>query len=183
MGVSSSVCFSACGKSAVDEITQEEGLITADILMQKISGSATDDSNSRSDKVRINLDVVETIILEADSTEKLKRAEGRKSTGFVKAQVVEDAVVRIASDNSVSVTDAPPKIVRSSVTGKARKGTGFITKAQMADILNEEDSDDEELVTAPSDRAQSVERKQTGFVTTKKLQKVLRGAGEEEVVS
>eukprot|EP00439_Symbiodinium_sp_Y106_P068509 s1505_g11.t1 len=113
---------------------------------------------------------------------------GTDSEMFVTAEEFADRLDRQASKSKGKTGEEP----RHS---KERKGTGFITKAMMMDILSkvEDEGDEEEIQstaeavsgTGPARRNSrckelGAERKGTGYVSKDKLQKILAAAGEEE---
>lgn len=159
---------------------------------------------SDSRHAKINLEIIETIMLQPDDEEEdepvqeapVKRsAKDRKGTGFVTKKMVEEA------DKKAPVFDEPeepPK--RLSAAGqriKGRKGTGFVSKQKLLEALNgasdEEDEDDDTggrgrtsgtsggRGAEPPKRVSKIkQRKGTGFVTKEKLKKIVANLGEED---
>ncbi|CAE7511254.1 MCA1 [Symbiodinium pilosum] len=150
--------------------TDSEMFVTAEEFAEKLGRQASK-SKAKTGEVMINVDVIETILLDDTGT-----SQGDK---YIKPEVVEKAFDRVNSNNE------EPR------HSKVRKGTGFITKAMMMDILSKvDDEGDEEEVQqtaeAVSDKngsgrrpSRCKERKGTGYVSKDKLQKILAAAGED----
>mmetsp|Transcript_62764 Transcript_62764/g.179979 ORF Transcript_62764/g.179979 Transcript_62764/m.179979 type:complete len:188 (-) Transcript_62764:58-621(-) len=133
-------------------------------------------------EVRVNLDYVENIMVQAEySIASSSRApEVWESSS--------SRVSRIAFDDAGITTDR--QNATRSGRAKDRKGTGFVTKENLLEILADVVSEDEEeplpapkapvpVVVKPDVTVRCKERKGTGFVTKTQLQKVLNVAGEE----
>ncbi|OLP92838.1 Metacaspase-1 [Symbiodinium microadriaticum] len=141
--------------------TDSEMYVTAEEFANRLDRQASK-SKGKTGEVMINVDVIETILLEDTGVSQ----DGK----FIKPDVVEKAFDRVNSNNE------EPR------HSKERKGTGFITKAMMMDILSkvEDEGDEEELQstadavsgTGPARRnSRCKERKGTGYVSKDKLQK------------
>lgn len=155
-----------CGHS------EGETFVTAEEFANKLENGrqVSKPSNDKKGEVMINLDVIETILMDD---------EPQKDDKYVSEHDVEKAIVRVNSKET-------PGAKHSS----KRKGTGFITKAAMMDILSKVDDEEEEdevpekaqaadgRRTSTSSRCK--DRKGTGYVSKDKLQKILAAAGEEE---
>ncbi|CAK9065393.1 unnamed protein product [Durusdinium trenchii] len=147
-------------------------IVTAEEFANKLENGrqVSKPSNDKKGEVMINLDVIETILMDD---------EPQKDDKYVSEHDVEKAIVRVNSKET-------PGAKHSS----KRKGTGFITKAAMMDILSKVDDEEEEdevpekaqaadgRRTSTSSRCK--DRKGTGYVSKDKLQKILAAAGEEE---
>ncbi|CAE8613685.1 unnamed protein product [Polarella glacialis] len=146
----------------------------------------------------INLDMIHTILLSPhEGTTTMKEAlrlDERQATGFISMEEVSSALDKTVKFEDPAVEQlavrSDPVVDRS---GKVRKSTGFISKAQLLNIL--EQAGDEEItvrgdeeITAPTTGppetqgggGRSKTRKGTGFVSRASLQKVLEAAGEED---
>mmetsp|Transcript_5594 Transcript_5594/g.13131 ORF Transcript_5594/g.13131 Transcript_5594/m.13131 type:complete len:146 (+) Transcript_5594:272-709(+) len=100
-----------------------------------------------------NVKVIETILLEnhenddEEDARPLRRAEGRKGTGYVTKAQVEAAAAQSVSftDGADGQTDgaaAPPIVIQPAPKRKGRKPTGMVTKDQLKKVVDEtEDSD------------------------------------------
>ncbi|CAE7705103.1 MCA1 [Symbiodinium sp. CCMP2456] len=141
--------------------TDSEMYVTAEEFADRLDRQASK-SKGKTGEVMINVDVIETILLEDTGVSQ----DGK----FIKPDAVEKAFDRVNSNNE------EPR------HSKERKGTGFITKAMMMDILSkvEDEGDEEELQstaeavsgTGPARRnSRCKERKGTGYVSKDKLQK------------
>jgi len=167
-------------------MTQEEFV---DMLVAK-SEEATPAPGKRA---KINMDLVDIILLhdEPEEAKTLKRAKGRCSTGFIKADQVQAAISDHEDDKSVSFQKQPSlKGMGMKASNSQRKSTGAITKEDLLKILaevdEEEDEDEEEEASregsnmkvsfAAKEMEKGAERKSvrkgTGFVTKAMLQKV-----------
>lgn len=148
----------------------------------------------------INLDIIETILL-ADETQpkEFKRSSERKGTGWVSKDDIDSAANQVTFDKEKSSED----LAKGSGDGrvKARKGTGFVTKEKMMNLLDElSDEEAEQPLLGQDDGAKEPQavaasapnivgaevkarckaRKGTGFVTKSKLKKVLDAVGDAE---
>eukprot|EP00931_Biecheleriopsis_adriatica_P120796 TRINITY_DN95895_c0_g1_i1.p2 TRINITY_DN95895_c0_g1~~TRINITY_DN95895_c0_g1_i1.p2 ORF type:complete len:160 (+),score=29.70 TRINITY_DN95895_c0_g1_i1:46-525(+) len=155
-----SACSCNCtGKADNLEISP---YVTPEQFAEQLDSVAQSDSpdGKAGPSVRINADVIETILLDAS---------GPKSE-FVNSEEVQNAIQQAPRASRVS----------------ERKGTGFITKQKMMEILSEVDDDEEsdsggkaEVADGKGKRQQrSSNRKHTPFVTKQQLQKVIDAAGE-----
>ncbi|CAL1167498.1 unnamed protein product [Cladocopium goreaui] len=156
-----------------DKTDPGEAFVTPDQFADKLVSQVSKPSDKKGE-VMINLDVIETILMDGDGT--VAKADEK----YVSEQEVEKAIVRVNSKDL-------PRGSKSS----NRKGTGYITKAMMMDILSKvDDEEDEEEVQTTAEQKEKIrrsstssrckERKGTGFVSKDKLQKILAAAGEEE---
>mmetsp|Transcript_119 Transcript_119/g.518 ORF Transcript_119/g.518 Transcript_119/m.518 type:complete len:187 (+) Transcript_119:181-741(+) len=132
-------------------------------------------------EVRVNLDFVENIMVQAEYS------SASSSRGPEVWESSSSRVSRIAFDDAGITTDR--QNATRSGRAKDRKGTAFVTKENLLEILADVVSEDEEPLPAPKAPVPVVvkpdvtvrckERKGTGFVTKTQLQKVLNVAGEE----
>jgi len=178
-------------------------------------GPASGPSAKPKGAVMINMDLVETIFLQEEDEDEedepkpsdkaqALRKKGKHGTGFVSKEAVEKAFgrasVRNSSENGdvifVPEEDAQQRVSVGEVAKpKAkRRGTGFVTKEQLLQALNqaeEEDSEDEAPGTPVARvsteeepvviaKARGKRRQQTGFVSKGQLAKVLKMLGQEE---
>ncbi|CAE7251856.1 MCA1 [Symbiodinium sp. CCMP2592] len=151
--------------------TDSEMFVTAEEFADRLDRQASK-SKGKTGEVMINVDVIETILLEDTGASQ----DGK----FIKPDAVEKAFDRVNSNNE------EPR------HSKDRKGTGFITKAMMMDILSkvEDEGDEEEIQstaeavsgTGPARRnSRCKERKGTGYVSKDKLQKRLGRTSAKDI--
>jgi len=184
-----------------------------EVILKAQSGMYPDLKGGDGRHAMINVETIEMILLadepeEEEETKPLRRAQGRKGTGYVSKAEVESAMSSISfSDDAIEAAAGagqPPAPNR-----KGRKSTGVVTKEQLLAALNEadgdEDEDDEDGEEAPQLGSKSQVnleaktaantgerligdqiapapkrkgRKPTGFVSKSKLRKVLDMFGE-----
>mmetsp|Transcript_23765 Transcript_23765/g.44909 ORF Transcript_23765/g.44909 Transcript_23765/m.44909 type:complete len:166 (+) Transcript_23765:87-584(+) len=159
-----------CQCNLGNQSTESEIFVTAEEFAEKLERQASK-PKGKTGEVMINVDAIETILLEDGYT--------KQDDKYIKGDAIEKAIQKVNSN-----TEEPKH-------SKVRKGTGFITKAQMMDILSKvDDEEDEEDLQATADAANGTgekgrrnsrckERKGTGFVSKDKLQRILAAAGEE----
>merc|ERR1719199_562381 len=134
------------------------------------------------------MDVIETILLQADDPEveeepELKRAVNRKGTGFVTKKQVEAASTKVGfAPGAEAEKDGTASASTERIKG--RKGTGYVTKERLLDVLNDLSDDEAGEAKLPAAAAvapapnRGKSRKGTGFVTKKKLEKLVATLGE-----
>lgn len=176
----------------VDAIVEAQSMHSSDALEKK-----------GQKKAMINLDLVETMLLDEeanDCADELKRAKDRKGTNFVTKQDVEEAA-RV-SFGKADGEETVPVVIAPAPQRKGRKPTGCVTKEQLLSALNEDDDDEEYedeagasatpaaagdpgsragpngIVVGPVPKRRG--RKPTGFVSKSKLKKVLQMFGDRE---
>mmetsp|Transcript_62114 Transcript_62114/g.148138 ORF Transcript_62114/g.148138 Transcript_62114/m.148138 type:complete len:214 (+) Transcript_62114:129-770(+) len=209
-------CCKVTGVEGHEEDMSNKKLVSGEALLEMLEAKASelhsaDSSFQRkpSTKVLINLELVETILMEQQEEDGLEdegtdapakpaqKARGRKGTGFVTKEQVEAALSK-SDRNSVSfaeegeVQEQEPKQEGRS---KTRKPTGFVTKEKLlqalADMSDDDDDEDrgaEEKKDAPPKPVakpapapvRGGKRKGTGFVSKKQLQKVIDIYGDDE---
>mmetsp|Transcript_160158 Transcript_160158/g.295187 ORF Transcript_160158/g.295187 Transcript_160158/m.295187 type:complete len:188 (+) Transcript_160158:84-647(+) len=137
---------------------------------------------------KINMDLIETVLLIPDDDEEIeveedtqpkKKVRDRKSTGFVTKNMVEAANARATFAEEEEEEEKKPL----SATGariKGRKGTGFVSKQKLLEVLDDIDDDEEEAPKPKAKESKIQQRKNTGFVTKEKLRKLLATFGEDE---
>ena len=167
------VAMGSCICTGCDRADTGETFVTTQEFAEKLEKEVSKPS-AKKGEVMINLDVIETILMEGDGT--VPKADEK----YISEQEVEKAIVRVNSK----------ELPKGRSSSSARKGTGYITKAQMMDILSKVDDEEEEeelqsTAAKESGRRTSTssrckDRKGTGFVSKDKLQKILAAAGEEE---
>mmetsp|Transcript_116929 Transcript_116929/g.184937 ORF Transcript_116929/g.184937 Transcript_116929/m.184937 type:complete len:192 (-) Transcript_116929:19-594(-) len=181
------------GLDTSDELDDKTGMrknvkfLTHAELIDEISKNSVRNAKG---KVLVNLEMIETILLEEDEDTatdmdqdqlQRKRVKDRKGTGFVTKKQVEAAAGKVGF---ADVQAEDKKAVNERIKG--RKGTGFVTKERLLAALDSIESDEEE---EPADIAKPViaqapvrgkGRKGTGFVTKEKLQKLISTIGDDE---
>jgi len=177
-------------------------------------GPASGPSAKPKGAVMINMDLVETIFLQEEDEDEedepkpsdkaqALRKKGKHGTAYVSKEAVEKAFGRasVRSSENGDVVFVPEEDAQQRVSvgevakPKAkRRGTGFVTKEQLLQALNqaeEEDSEDEAPGTPVARvsteeepvviaKARGKRRQQTGFVSKGQLAKVLKMLGQEE---
>mmetsp|Transcript_61045 Transcript_61045/g.115333 ORF Transcript_61045/g.115333 Transcript_61045/m.115333 type:complete len:188 (+) Transcript_61045:100-663(+) len=137
---------------------------------------------------KINMDLIETVLLIPDDDEEIeveedtqpkKKVRDRKSTGFVTKNMVEAANARATFAEEEEEEEKKPL----SATGariKGRKGTGFVSKQKLLEVLDDIEDDEEEAPKVKPKESRVKQRKGTGFVTKEKLKKLVATLGEDE---
>mmetsp|Transcript_66660 Transcript_66660/g.124450 ORF Transcript_66660/g.124450 Transcript_66660/m.124450 type:complete len:208 (-) Transcript_66660:78-701(-) len=206
MGVS--CCKVGEPQQSSTEHTSDER-VSSELLLDMLEkrASVLHPEQRTSHKVLINLELVETILMEEeqeDAASAVQTSEpgqapprrGRKGTGFVTKEQVAAALEK-SGPNGVSFSDEGLEVqeAKSESRTKARKPTGYVTKEKLLHALenmsDEEDEDGKEgaseapaaaaVVSEPEPApARNGKRKGTGFVSKKQLQKVIDIYGEED---
>jgi len=171
--------------------TQHEDLLSVEEFVDavEVAYKRTSIRTSRGEKPHafINMDIIQTILIDDDddgTNVSFQRSSNRKGTGYVTKEEVDQLVdkgVQFADVTDEELADLQTQLsdgARRRV--KDRKGTAFVTKAQLITALEEasDEEPDPNANSAPAPKRKG--RKGTGFVSKKKLKKVVAILGEEE---
>mmetsp|Transcript_8351 Transcript_8351/g.19668 ORF Transcript_8351/g.19668 Transcript_8351/m.19668 type:complete len:209 (+) Transcript_8351:98-724(+) len=203
-----SCCKVAESQASTDSEHTTDARVSSEAFLDMLEkrASVLHPEGRTSNKVLINLGLVETILLEDEREDPstiltsepdapvARSARGRKGTGFVTKEQISAALEKSGPDG-VSFSDEGIEVqeAKSESRTKSRKPTGFVTKEKLLHALANmsEDEDDEEgekqeekmeapaAVTQPAP-VRSGKRKGTGFVSKKQLQKVINIYGEDD---
>mmetsp|Transcript_14121 Transcript_14121/g.29560 ORF Transcript_14121/g.29560 Transcript_14121/m.29560 type:complete len:191 (+) Transcript_14121:106-678(+) len=158
------------------------GFVTPEDLADRLVSASQGPKGTKGKTATINVDFIETILLheqEARTSAGLPRFE-EKGAAFITSQSVEDAVrtcnVRFEQGTAPGNKGRMPK----------RRGTGFITKEELLDLIEANTEDDEEAnsvpkaVVLPKRSQREDKRRNTPFVKESTLVKMLALVGETE---
>mmetsp|Transcript_32944 Transcript_32944/g.102146 ORF Transcript_32944/g.102146 Transcript_32944/m.102146 type:complete len:202 (-) Transcript_32944:148-753(-) len=182
---------------------EAQDLVTTHAFVEELARHSQRDEDGGK-HVRVNIELIETILLQdeeigpgdVEAASKTRTSNRNSTGGYISKLDVEDAVNTHVRLSQTSANGQQPTVRVSRV--KDRKGTGFVTKEKLLNMLDDisDDEADDEIVPPKKPAAtlnegtagkgstpvneRCKERKGTGFVTKAKLKKVLVAVGEDE---